>query len=182
MTMSGHDTGRYGETISYSIAGTYLGKVVVAYTDNGLCGVTATDSEDNAMEYLRKEFPGAKLSESEAGRKYIEMILAYLQGSRVDIPLDLAGTEFQLQVWNALRTIPFGSTVTYSQLASMIGKPNAVRAVANACASNPLPLIIPCHRVVRKNGELGGYGMGTGRKKILLEREGSAKPLEIAHK
>ncbi|MHB1709292.1 MAG: bifunctional transcriptional activator/DNA repair enzyme AdaA [Thermoplasmataceae archaeon] len=173
MTPSRYRKGSKGESISYSVADTYLGKIVVAYTDKGLCAVTVVDSTEAAEEYLRKEFPRALLSESEDTHKYIEGILAYLQGSSVNIPMVLAGTEFQLRVWSALRTIPFGSTVTYSDIAEMIGHPLAVRAVANACARNPLPLIIPCHRVVRKNGELGGYGLGIDRKKKLLEQEGS---------
>lgn len=173
MTPSRYRKGGVGESISYSMADTYLGKIVVAYTDKGLCAVTIVDSSEAAEEYLRKEFPGALLSESEDSHKYIEGILAYLQGSSVNIPMIPAGTEFQLRVWSALRTIPFGSTVTYSEVAEMIGQPLAVRAVANACARNPLPLIIPCHRVVRKNGELGGYGLGIDRKKKLLEQEGS---------
>jgi AraC family transcriptional regulator of adaptative response/methylated-DNA-[protein]-cysteine methyltransferase len=173
MTPSKYRKGSRGESISYSTADTYLGKIVVAYTKKGLCAVTIVDSTDAAEEYLRKEFPKAVLSQSEDTHKYIEGILAYLQGSSVNIPMVPAGTDFQLRVWSALRTIPFGSTVTYSEVAEMIGQPLAVRAVANACARNPLPLIIPCHRVVRKNGELGGYGLGMDRKRRLLEQEGS---------
>ncbi len=173
MTPSRYRKGSRGESISYSMADTYLGKIVAAYTDKGLCAVTVVDSAEAAEEYLRKEFPRALLSESEDTHQYIEGILAYLQGFSVNIPMVPAGTEFQLRVWSALRTIPFGSTVTYSEVAEMIGRPLAVRAVANACARNPLPLIIPCHRVVRKNGELGGYGLGIDRKKKLLEQEGS---------
>ncbi len=172
MTPSKYRKGSRGESISYSMADTYLGKIVVAYTDKGLCAVTVVDSTEAAKEYLRKEFPRALLSESEDTHQYIEGILSYLQGSSVNIPMVPAGTEFQLRVWSALRAIPFGSTVTYSEVAEMIGQPLAVRAVANACARNPLPLIIPCHRVIRKNGELGGYGLGIDRKKKLLEQEG----------
>jgi len=87
------------------------------------------------------------------------------------LPVDVRGTDFQLRVWIALRSIPLGETRSYSDVARMIGEPMAVRAVANACASNPVPLIIPCHRVIRKDGDLGGYGLGVGRKKTLLSKE-----------
>ncbi len=172
MTSAKYRNGSREESIYYSMADTYLGKLVVAYTEKGLCAVTVVDSSQAGEEYLRNEFPKAILSESEDHQNYIESIMAYLRGSKVDIPMDLAGTEFQLRVWSALRTIPFGSTVTYGEVASMIGDSLAVRAVANACARNPVPLIIPCHRVIRKNGELGGYGLGIDRKKKLLEQEG----------
>jgi AraC family transcriptional regulator of adaptative response/methylated-DNA-[protein]-cysteine methyltransferase len=98
---------------------------------------------------------------------------AHLRGQELKLPVDIRGTDFQLRVWMAIHLIPHGSTRTYSELAEMIGEPRAVRAVANACGSNPVPLVIPCHRVVRKGGNLGGYGLGVPRKRALLEEEGA---------
>jgi AraC family transcriptional regulator of adaptative response/methylated-DNA-[protein]-cysteine methyltransferase len=96
-----------------------------------------------------------------------------LRGQEVKLPLDVRGTDFQLKVWTALQQIPIGSTRSYSEVAAIIGEPTAVRAVANACGSNPVPLIIPCHRVIRKDGSLGGYGLGLPRKRALLAKERS---------
>jgi AraC family transcriptional regulator of adaptative response/methylated-DNA-[protein]-cysteine methyltransferase len=120
---------------------------------------------------LRREFPGATLSvDKQLTGGWIRAILQQLQGSEtpLDLPLDVRGTAFQWRVWQALRDIPFGSTRSYSEVAEAIGQPRAVRAVARACASNPVALLVPCHRVVAKNGEPGGYRWGKQRKRRLL--------------
>ena len=167
--------GGKGETLLFSMKETIFGILAVAYTERGICSVTLSDTRDDAFEYFRKEFPKAKLAASSDGKSHLEGILAYLDGTQVELPLDLRGTEFQKKVWSAIRRIPYGATATYSELASSIGKPKAYRAVANACASNPVPLIVPCHRVIRKSGDLGGYALGIERKKELLEFENSNK-------
>lgn len=173
MTPSRYRHGSAGEKIWYSTANTEFGIMVVAYTDHGICGVTLVDSEKMIMHYLENEFPKAIITNTADTNCYIQGIMQYLNGHKVGIPLDFHGTDFQMRVWNTLRKIPYGSTVTYSELADMIGEPKAVRAVANACARNPVPLIVPCHRVVRKGGDLGGYGLGIDRKKKILDHEKS---------
>ncbi|MEM0155073.1 MAG: methylated-DNA--[protein]-cysteine S-methyltransferase [Thermoplasmataceae archaeon] len=175
MTPSKYRNGSKGESILYVTGHTDFGEMIVAYTDHGICGVTLVDSEEMIMGYLRKEFPKAIITRSDDTNNYISGILDYLKGKVVDVPLDFHGTDFQLKVWGAIRRIPHGTTVTYSDVADMIGKPKAVRAVANACASNPVPLIVPCHRVIRKGGNLGGYGLGLERKRQLLELENETR-------
>ncbi|OWP56640.1 MAG: hypothetical protein B2I17_04800 [Thermoplasmatales archaeon B_DKE] len=175
MTPSKYRHGGAGEVISYVVGHTDFGEMVVAYTDHGICGVSLADSEEMIMKYLKREFQKATLVQVEDTNNYIKGILGYLNGKRVDIPLDLHGTEFQVKVWSALKNIPHGTTVTYSDLAEMIEMPKAVRAVANACGRNPVPLIVPCHRVIRKSGELGGYGLGIDTKRKLLELEKRTK-------
>ncbi|HLH85726.1 MAG TPA: methylated-DNA--[protein]-cysteine S-methyltransferase [Thermoplasmataceae archaeon] len=167
--------GGKGENLHYSMCETRFGILAVAYTEKGICSVTLSDTRDDAREYFSKEFPKATLVESEDDNSYLEGILAYLDGVQVNLPLDLKGTEFQKKVWSAIKKIPYGTTATYSELASSIGKPKAYRAVANACASNPVPLIVPCHRVIKKSGDLGGYGLGIEKKKELLAFEKSNK-------
>ena len=171
MTPSRYRHGSSGEKISYSTASTEFGIMVVAYTEHGICGVTLVDSEENVMQYLEDEFPKAIITSTPDTNGYIDGVMEYINGHKVTIPLDVHGTDFQMSVWSALRKIPYGTTVTYSELASMVGKPRSARAVANACGSNPVALIVPCHRVIRKGGNLGGYGLGLDRKKKILEHE-----------
>lgn len=175
MTPSKYRHGSRGEQISYVTGHTDFGEMVVAYTDHGICGVSLADSDEMIMRYLKKEFPKASLVLSVDTNDYINGILEYLKGRAVEVPLDFQGTDFQMRVWSALRKIPHGTTVTYSEVADMVGRPKAVRAVANACASNPVPLIVPCHRVIRKGGNLGGYGLGLERKRKLLELESETR-------
>lgn len=180
MTPAVYRRGGAGTTIRYTTSATPLGRLLVAETDRGVCGVSLGDSDAAQIAALRAEYPAAQLTRDDralasAGRT----ILAYLDGTQthIDLPLDIRATAFQGRVWDALRAIPFGATRSYSEIARAIGRPAAVRAVAQACASNPVPLIIPCHRVVRHNGELGGYRLGVGRKRALLDREHAAAPL-----
>ena len=128
-------------------------------------------SDEELVRALHREFPKAQVARGRRADRFLGALRDHLRGQEVRLPLDVVGTEFQLKVWSALSHIPLGETRSYSDIAELIGEPKAVRAVANACASNPVPLIIPCHRVIRKDGSLGGYGLGIGRKKALLSSE-----------
>ena len=175
MSPSTYRKGAKGETLKFAIKESQFGFLAASYTGRGICAVTLSDTREDAINYLKNEYPRAIFVETEDENHYLEGILEYLNGSDVTLPLDTEGTEFQKKVWSAIRKIPYGSTVTYSELASSIGRPNSFRAVANACATNPVPLIVPCHRVIRKNGDLGGYGLGLDRKRKILEFEDAKK-------
>lgn len=177
----GMSPGRYraggeGVHIHYTIAPTSLGPALIAATELGLCAVSLGE---NAERELRKEFPHASIAradDDDALATLVREVVARIDGETAtrELPLDLKATSFQLRVWNALRKIPRGETRTYSDIAEEIGSPKAVRAVAGACASNRLAVVIPCHRVIAKNGETGGYRWGVARKKKLLAGEGHA--------
>ena len=163
-----------GLRVHYASAPTSLGLVLVATTDKGICKIAFGDAEAPLVDDLRAEFASAELvGDPVRLAPFIEQIDAYLQGKRerFDLPLDIAATAFQQRVWEALRRIPYGETRSYSQIAEAVGSPRAVRAVANACASNPVALAIPCHRVVQKGGALSGYRWGAARKATLLDTE-----------
>ena len=174
MTPATYRRGGRGMTVRYHITDSPLGRLLVAGTERGVCAVQLGDSDAELGVSLRGEFPQANI-EPDAGAlgDWVSQIVEHLQGvrPRLDLPLDVQGTAFQWRVWRALREIAYGSTRTYREIARAIGQPNAVRAVGQACASNPAPLVIPCHRVVRSNGDLGGYGLGIERKRKLLEKE-----------
>ena len=161
--------------IRYATATTWLGKVIIATTSRGLCGLELGDDATELVARLRQRHRFAQLS---PGRDPLgERALACLEAGGAtpgwhDVPLDLRGTPFQSLVWHALRAIAAGSTVTYSELAERIARPRAIRAVARACGENPVAVAIPCHRVLRKTGALGGYRWGLDRKRALLDREG----------
>jgi AraC family transcriptional regulator of adaptative response/methylated-DNA-[protein]-cysteine methyltransferase len=147
--------------------------MLVAATERGVCAINLGDTDAELGVALRGEFSEAVI-EPDAGslQGYVDQILEHLAGvrPRMDIPLDIQGTAFQMRVWRALTEIAYGSTKTYGEIAAAVGSPHAMRAVGNACHNNPVPLIIPCHRVVAANG-LGGYGGGLHRKVRLLETE-----------
>jgi len=152
--------------------------VLVAATGQGVCAILLGDDPDALVQDLQRRFSNAQLVGGDAQfeqlvAKVIELVESPGQGCT--LPLDVRGTAFQQRVWQALREIPPGSTVSYSQVAEQIGEPKAVRAVAQACASNAVAVAIPCHRVVRRDGGLSGYRWGIERKRALLEREGSGK-------
>lgn len=176
MTPTAYQRGGEGQTIRYYITPCYLGLLLVAATERGLCAVRLADTRDGLLAQLHDEFPAAALIEDEtATGDAVRTILAYLNRQPApmsDLPLDIQATAFQRRVWEALRAIPYGVTRSYSDIARDIGQPKAVRAVAQACGANPVPLVIPCHRVVRSNGDLGGYNMGIERKVALLQAEG----------
>ncbi|MEW6263179.1 MAG: bifunctional DNA-binding transcriptional regulator/O6-methylguanine-DNA methyltransferase Ada [Thermodesulfobacteriota bacterium] len=174
MTAGKYKKGAAGLRIRFAVADSFLGKVLVAATDHGLCAIEFSDSPAPLVERLRTRFPRAELDEDDAGfvawvSKVTEFIETPARG--LDLPLDIQGTAFQQRVWKALRQIPPGSTSSYTEVAARIGRPKAVRAVARACASNPIAVAVPCHRVIRRNGGLGGYKWGLERKRALLERE-----------
>ncbi|HCC7793714.1 TPA: methylated-DNA--[protein]-cysteine S-methyltransferase, partial [Klebsiella pneumoniae] len=151
-----------------------LGRCLVAQSERGVCAVLPGDNDAALLDDLRRRFPNAELREGAPDFcQQMAEIFAHLDDSRrpVSLPLDLQGTAFQLQVWQALRQIPVGETRSYRQVAEHIGQPRAVRAVAGACAANSLAVIVPCHRVVREDGTLSGYRWGTARKAQLLARE-----------
>ena len=176
MTPGSYRKGGQGQTIRYVVVETPLGELVVAATDRGLCSVMLGDTAAGLEAALRQEYPAATLEAGDGMLKdYAAQIVSQIQGREArPLPLDLKGTDFQHQVWEALRRIPRGETRSYQAIATELGRPTAVRAVAQACARNPLALVIPCHRVIRQTGELGGYRWGLARKKRLLERERSA--------
>jgi AraC family transcriptional regulator, regulatory protein of adaptative response / methylated-DNA-[protein]-cysteine methyltransferase len=174
MTPGTYRRGGAGMTIQYAIVASPLGKLLVAATERGLCSVRFGESAAELERELREEFSSAQLRREDAAlRPYLQPLLAGLRGENatMDLPLDVRATAFQKRVWDALREIPVGETRSYTQVARAIGDPKAVRAVATACASNPVALAVPCHRVVRSDGELAGYRWGIERKKKLLERE-----------
>jgi len=169
--------------INYTIVESALGYLLVAATDKGVCMVRLGDTAAALESDLQKEFAAAKIGRNNKElEKAVTQILDHLAGKqpRLDLPLDIQATAFQRQVWEALRSIPYGATRSYSQIAKEIGQPKAVRAVARACATNPVALVIPCHRVIREDRSLGGYRWGLERKKKLLEKEGAASEAKDA--
>lgn len=160
--------------IEYTITDSDLGKLLIARTEKGICAVTFGDDENVLTENLSKEYPHAEITENnESLKTYVEAILANLAGAdkTLDLPLDIQATTFQMRVWELLRKIPYGETVSYSDIAERLDNKNAVRAVATACASNRVALVIPCHRVIGKSGNLSGYRWGIERKKAILKKE-----------
>lgn len=160
--------------IHFAITPSSLGSLLVAATEKGLCAVLLGDAPDPLITDLRNRFPGATLLPAPpAFSQWVEKTLALIEEPRrgLDLPLDLRGTLFQQRVWDALRHIPPGHTRTYAQLAQQLGTPTAARAVASACAQNPLAVAIPCHRVIRADGQISGYRWGVERKRTLLARE-----------
>lgn len=174
MTPKIYARGGQNMQIEWTITDCDLGKLLVARTAKGVCAVTFGDNEITLLENLQTEYPNAEISRNETNLKgFVEAILDNLQGTNktLDLPLDVQATAFQMRVWETLRKIPYGETVSYQDIAEKLGNKNAVRAVAGACAKNRVALVIPCHRVVRSNGELSGYRWGVERKKQILEKE-----------
>jgi AraC family transcriptional regulator, regulatory protein of adaptative response / methylated-DNA-[protein]-cysteine methyltransferase len=174
MTPSTYKAGGAGMKVGYTIASTSLGRVLVAQTDKGVCAVRIGDSDKMLEAELRNEFANAEISRSgEKLSRVVKQVVSAAEGHGVsaDIPLDIRHTAFQGKVWQALRSIRPGETRSYAEIAKAVGDPKAVRAVARACATNPVALVIPCHRVVRSDGELSGYRWGAERKRKLLESE-----------
>jgi AraC family transcriptional regulator of adaptative response/methylated-DNA-[protein]-cysteine methyltransferase len=166
--------GGQGVSIRYAIVQTYLGWMLVAATERGLCKIAFGETPQSLRAELTESFPNAELNDRDPRfQQTVTQVLAHLEQPQqgLNLPLDIQGTAFQQRVWSALRQIPTGSTLTYSEVAAQIGKPKAVRAVAQACGANKIAVVIPCHRVVRSDGGLGGYRWGLERKQALLERE-----------
>lgn len=165
--------GGEGQRIQFAIVNSPLGRLLGAYTEKGVCAVSIGDNDRALEKSLREQFPNAEIKA--AGSTIHEWITAIVRGIgggiNPAIPLDAQGSAFQWRVWKALQQIPRGTTLSYSEVARKIGKPTAARAVARACATNPVALVIPCHRVVRDDGTLGGYRWGLERKAELLDLE-----------
>lgn len=163
-----------GMAIYYSVAHTPLGWVLVAASDLGICRIALGDDAQGLETELRREFAYADIRRDEAAlQAHVETVCAYLAGRarRLDLPLDIRATAFRRRVWELLQAIPYGETRSYTEIAEQLGNPKSVRAVANACAANPLALAIPCHRVLQKGGKLAGFRWGLERKAALLEGE-----------
>jgi AraC family transcriptional regulator, regulatory protein of adaptative response / methylated-DNA-[protein]-cysteine methyltransferase len=174
MTPDTYRRGGRGMRISYTIADCTLGRVLVAATDRGISAVYLGDKDEPLAAALRNEYPRADISRnSDEHSQWVRAIVRHLAGSQpqLDLPTDVVATAFQRRVWEALRAIPFGATRTYSEVANSLGRPTATRAVARACATNPASIVVPCHRVIRTDGSLGGYRWGLHRKQLLLEQE-----------
>jgi len=174
MKPSEFQKGGEGQSIRYGIVQSYLGWVLVAVTERGVCQIDFDDSSEILKMRLGNNFPKASLLDEDSTiTKIIEQTLTFLEVpvQKFDIPLDIQGTAFQRRVWKALQDIQPGTTASYGDIAKNIGNPKAARAVAQACASNNIAIAIPCHRVVRSNGDLGGYRWGIERKQKILKRE-----------
>ena len=175
MTPATYARGGAGVDIVFVTVPTSLGRLLVAATERGVCRVMLGNNAAQLESGLRTEFDAAHVRQEQGGKLegFVDAIRAYLEGREphLDLPLDIRATAFQRRVWQELQRIPFGETRTYAEIATTIGQPTAARAVARACATNPAALVIPCHRVVREDGELGGYRWGVERKRALLENE-----------
>ena len=181
MTPSEYRSGGKGLTISYASAETPLGRLMIGATDRGICFLQFGDSDSALTRELGRQFPAAVTQPMPATHKkqfdsWMAALNRHLRGRepQLDLPLDVRGTAFQLIVWRYLQKLPYGEVRSYGEVAAAIGRPSAVRAVARACASNGVALLIPCHRVVRGTGELGGYRWGLQRKRVLLDTERAA--------
>jgi AraC family transcriptional regulator of adaptative response/methylated-DNA-[protein]-cysteine methyltransferase len=178
MTPAAYRKGGMGMNIAYTIAKSPLGKVLVGATAKGVSAVYLGDSKEKLVSALREEYPRANLvPAAENYERWVKEIIERIDGQQphMEVPLDLQATAFQRRVWQELQKIPRGSTRTYAQVAKAVGNPRAVRAVARACATNPVSIVVPCHRVIREDGKLAGYRWGLGRKEELLAKEKSAQ-------
>ena len=178
MTPSRYRTGGTNEEIKFAVGETSLGTILVASSKKGVAAILLGNDPDELLRNLQDRFPNADLIG--ADRDYeslVARVVGFVEAPRIglDLPLDIRGTAFQQRVWHALQEIPVGETVSYAEIAERIGSPEAVRAVAGACAANNLAVAIPCHRVVRNDGSLSGYAWGVERKRVLLDRETSRK-------
>ena len=174
MTPATYRRGGQGMRIGYTIVPCPLGRLLVAATKKGISAVYLGDHDHPLKGALAKEYPAAQIFRDQNGlRKWVSTILRHLRGQEphLQLPLDVQTTAFQRRVWEELKRIPYGSTCSYGEIARAIGRPKATRAVAQACATNPVSIVVPCHRVVRGDGNLAGYRWGLERKRALLEHE-----------
>lgn len=173
MTPATYRSGGRGESIRFTILSSESGRLLLAVTERGICAIELGDDDAALAQKLAREFPQAALQRDDAAlRGWSRQVLeAVREGTISRLPLDLRGTAFQLRVWRALQEIPRGETRSYASIAARIGRPSASRAVARACASNRVALVVPCHRVVRADGEPGGYRWGSERKRRILAAE-----------
>lgn len=177
MTPDKYRRGAIAAPIRYTITGSPLGRLLVAATDKGICAIQFADSDDELEHGLKHEFPFAvRRRDDQFMHAWKQSLLQQMRGQKLNrsLPLDIQATAFQRRVWTYLQSIPFGATRSYGQVAKAIGRPTASRAVARACAANPVAVAIPCHRIVREDGDMGGYRWGIERKKALLAMERGA--------
>ena len=183
MTPAAYRQGGKSMHIGYAIVDCPLGRLLIAATEKGICAVSLGDSDAVLETALHSEYPAAEIQRDGVElSQWVSTLLNHLNGQQpqLDLPIDVQATAFQWRVWQALRAIPYGSTRSYGQVAQALGDPKATRAVARACASNPVAIVVPCHRVVREDGKLGGYRWGLERKQRLLAQEASWQPQEAA--
>jgi AraC family transcriptional regulator of adaptative response/methylated-DNA-[protein]-cysteine methyltransferase len=174
MTPAAYRRGGTDMIIRFTLADCPLGRLLLAGTERGVCAVSLGDEDDTLEEWLRAEYPSAVIETDDGTLNgWLKELLLHLAGEQpcLDLPLDVQATAFQWRVWQELRRIPYGGTRSYRAIAEAIGQPTATRAVARACATNPVSVVIPCHRVIREDGQLGGYRWGLKRKKALLKQE-----------
>jgi AraC family transcriptional regulator of adaptative response/methylated-DNA-[protein]-cysteine methyltransferase len=179
MTPATYRRGGRDMRIRYTVADCPLGRLLLAGTDRGVCAVFLGDADGPLETALAGEYPAAEIGREDAVLKpWVEALVDHLRGQQphLDLPLDVQATAFQWRVWQELRAIPYGSTRSYGEIARALGRPTAVRAVARACATNPVSVVIPCHRAVRSDGGLGGYRWGLERKRKLLAQEQATAP------
>jgi AraC family transcriptional regulator of adaptative response/methylated-DNA-[protein]-cysteine methyltransferase len=177
MTPRDFRAGGAGAAIRFAVGQCSLGSILVAATEKGVCAISLGDDPDALVRHLQDRFPKARLIGADKDfEELVAKVVGFIEAPArgLDLPLDLRGTAFQQRVWQALRKIPVGKTATYTEIAKRIGRPKAVRAVAAACAGNPVAVAIPCHRVVRLDGNLAGYRWGVARKRALLDKEAAA--------
>lgn len=177
MTPTQYRAGGTNTTIRFALGECSLGSILVAQSERGVCAIFLGDDPNGLVRDLQDKFPRADLiGGDEDFERLVARVVGFVEAPKLglDLPLDVRGTAFQQRVWQALREIPAGATASYTDIAHRIGAPGSVRAVAQACAANPLAVAIPCHRVVRNNGALSGYRWGVQRKRVLLEREAKA--------
>lgn len=182
MMPSVYQRGGAAMTIRYTIVECNMGQLLIGATERGICSLGMGDTDEEVIKRLHKEFPKARFERDDAAlAQGVKQVLAYLQGwqPHFDLPLDIRVTAFQKRVLDELQRIPYGNTRSYGEIAAAIGDPKAVRAVGHACATNPIPLIIPCHRVVGSNGSITGYAFGVERKKKLLDMEQCQMTLDM---
>jgi AraC family transcriptional regulator, regulatory protein of adaptative response / methylated-DNA-[protein]-cysteine methyltransferase len=165
--------------ITYSITDTKIGRLLVASSEKGLCMVSVGKSDNELERKIHKQFPSESVKRDDPAMGPLAAdVKGRVEGKNLDVkvPVDLRGTPFQMDVWKEMLRIPAGSTRSYADVAKKIGRPKAFRAVANACGANPVPIVVPCHRVVASAGQLGGYGLGLDRKIAILAAEGVSNP------
>jgi AraC family transcriptional regulator of adaptative response/methylated-DNA-[protein]-cysteine methyltransferase len=177
MTPTAYKQGGKDADIRFAVGQCSLGAILVARSKKGICAITLGDNPDELVRDLQDRFPNANLIGADRGfERLVARVVGFVEAPRIglDLPLDVRGTAFQQRVWQALRGIPAGKTASYAEVARRIGKPKAVRAVAQACGANKIAVAIPCHRVVKNDGVLSGYRWGVERKRALIDKEAKA--------